>query len=459
MALLNNVSGDQFGAFNTFINDAFDDVDFSKPQAYLVYMYFDKEMNLDPLSSGILQVGDANALGQLAKQGITAKDDGFFYTYVTNRSAGKVNFDNMTIVHWAPVVRVVYDYYPYGLTWENPKSQPDADAVHDIAYQGKEFQLYEFSPPLGGGGAGHGLALYDFHARMYDPCTARWLVPDPAAQFANPYLAMGNNPVVGIDPDGRFVWLIPIAVGIVAGTLNVLAHHVNNEPISLKQGLKYFTQGFIVGAAVTAGVMVGVGVPVLGPALQGVGWVYAGSTVLSAVGGVVRGVSTGDWSNFRNSGKIFLGNFYLDDRFGMGIYQGISRFSWEILQSTIGNASSQLSNFFGSIDRVDYADGYTFSSRIDPDGEYRWGISIGNHINLNLREDEFVIDKDPLKMHEFGHTFDSKIFGPLYLFAVGIPSLLGANWTEIRANQHAKRYFGRHYGVDWSLYESNYPTE
>jgi RHS repeat-associated protein len=39
-------------------------------------------------------------------------------------------------------------------------------------------------------------------ARMYDGATGRWLVPDPAAQFANPYLAMGNNPVSGIDPDG-----------------------------------------------------------------------------------------------------------------------------------------------------------------------------------------------------------------------------------------------------------------
>jgi len=40
---------------------------------------------------------------------------------------------------------------------------------------------------------------------MYDPATATWSVPDPAAQFSNPYLAMGNNPVIGVDPDGRFV--------------------------------------------------------------------------------------------------------------------------------------------------------------------------------------------------------------------------------------------------------------
>lgn len=32
-----------------------------------------------------------------------------------------------------------------------------------------------------------------------------WFTPDPAEQFANPYLAMGNNPVVFIDPDGEFI--------------------------------------------------------------------------------------------------------------------------------------------------------------------------------------------------------------------------------------------------------------
>jgi len=39
-------------------------------------------------------------------------------------------------------------------------------------------------------------------ARMYDPATGRWLVPDPAAQHFNPYLAMGNCPNMSVDPTG-----------------------------------------------------------------------------------------------------------------------------------------------------------------------------------------------------------------------------------------------------------------
>jgi len=45
--------------------------------------------------------------------------------------------------------------------------------------------------------------LDHFEARDYDSRLARWLNPDPARQFWSPYMAMGNNPVSGVDPDGR----------------------------------------------------------------------------------------------------------------------------------------------------------------------------------------------------------------------------------------------------------------
>ncbi len=45
--------------------------------------------------------------------------------------------------------------------------------------------------------------LDHFEARDYDSRIARWLNPDPAVQHWSPYLAVGNNPVSGVDPDGR----------------------------------------------------------------------------------------------------------------------------------------------------------------------------------------------------------------------------------------------------------------
>lgn len=59
----------------------------------------------------------------------------------TNTSQSLVSFDNLTIKRWAPMVRVVYDYYPFGLSWENPKLPNDPEGVHDHAYQDKEFQM------------------------------------------------------------------------------------------------------------------------------------------------------------------------------------------------------------------------------------------------------------------------------------------------------------------------------
>lgn len=41
-----------------------------------------------------------------------------------------------------------------------------------------------------------------FQLRLYDPRINRWLTTDPAGQYHSPYMAMGNNPITRVDPDG-----------------------------------------------------------------------------------------------------------------------------------------------------------------------------------------------------------------------------------------------------------------
>ena len=53
------------------------------------------------------------------------------------------------------------------------------------------------------------------------------------------------------------------------------------------------------------------------------------------------------------------------------------------------------------------------------------GISLGNYIIMN-REDR----EDGMK-HEYGHTIDSRRWGPLYLLVIGLPSLLGNIWDRV----------------------------
>jgi hypothetical protein len=125
---------------------------------------------------------------------------------------------------------------------------------------------------------------------------------------------------------------------------------------------------------------------------------------------------------------------------------------------------------------VDYLGGATFATRVNQDSIY--GITIGNYINITISdkiEGDFTerVITDPLFMHEYGHTFESQIFGPGYLFAIGLPSLISASnasqvknepygvtthdfrWYEMQANINAARYFSKFYGVDWlTLYRS-----
>jgi hypothetical protein len=135
-----------------------------------------------------------------------------------------------------------------------------------------------------------------------------------------------------------------------------------------------------------------------------------------------------------------------------------------------GYGYSRYRNFIGEVDRVDYFGGATFVT--NENAGYNDGISLGNFINTNI-DHEITGDFDdyvtthPMYMHEYGHIIDSRAFGLSYLFAIGIPSIISAGnskqadgyddgvsthdfyWTEMRANRNAKKYFGKHYGVDW----------
>lgn len=41
-----------------------------------------------------------------------------------------------------------------------------------------------------------------FELRQYDPIVGRWMTTDPFGQYHSPYLAMGNDPINGVDPTG-----------------------------------------------------------------------------------------------------------------------------------------------------------------------------------------------------------------------------------------------------------------
>ena len=132
--------------------------------------------------------------------------------------------------------------------------------THDYnnMYTAKELQSGEFHLPYS-----TGLEMYDFHARFYDPQLGRWFAPDPAEQFSNPYLAMGNNPVMYVDPDGEWVFIAAMAIaggylgGSVANnTFNPGDWDWNSASTYVGIGIGAAVGGFG-GAGISAGVKAG----------------------------------------------------------------------------------------------------------------------------------------------------------------------------------------------------------
>ncbi|MFD2581625.1 RHS repeat domain-containing protein [Pedobacter vanadiisoli] len=96
---------------------------------------------------------------------------------------------------------VVYysDYYSFG----SPLTLANND--YRYGYQGQYAELDKET----------GWNNFDF--RMYDAQIGRWMSTDPMGQYASPYLGMGNNPMISIDKDGK--WVHILAGAIIGGAI------------------------------------------------------------------------------------------------------------------------------------------------------------------------------------------------------------------------------------------------
>ena len=173
---------------------------------------------------------------------------------------------------------------------------------------------------------------------------------------------------------------------------------------------------------------------------------------------------------FRLAAQITRGLFLTDSNRSAWdrVWQLFSRFTWELPQTLVGWSYTLGRALAGQVDRVDVFGGITFAIKLGCG--YGMGVSLGTYVDLWAGpwmhgEGESFILGNQLCMHEFGHTADSQLFGWMYLPFIGLPSLLSAFgkgnhnifWTELRANSHAKKYFGKYYSIAWN--EAGYPTD
>jgi len=199
-----------------------------------------------------------------------AEADGYLQVLVANESDRPVWFDDVSYQIEPSLIVQETHYDPWGLELVGIERRGSPEDEY-------KFQDKELLTALA-------LYQYDFGARYYDPQLGRWHTPDPVDQFASPYLAMGNNPVMLTDPDGRFVPLAIAAVVGVGAILNVASNWqaIASSPTfgaGLGRALGFAAVGGVSGFASLYN-------PMAGGAIQGVG--------NAALGGVINGDSFSD---------------------------------------------------------------------------------------------------------------------------------------------------------------------
>ncbi|HEY3385868.1 MAG TPA: RHS repeat-associated core domain-containing protein, partial [Saprospiraceae bacterium] len=186
----------------------------TSPSAFLNYILFD--INYTPLEAKSFPISPtAGSRLPVTMDQVSVKQPGYMFVYLSfdNNSPYQVHFDDFKIRHTESPVIQITDYYPYGMTAMNWVREGETE--NWFTFQQKEYDKKS--------------GLNDFHARQYDATLGRWFVQDPANQFPSPYLAMGNNPVNGIDPNGEVYVVDDIIVAAVGFVFGYLAYGAIND--------------------------------------------------------------------------------------------------------------------------------------------------------------------------------------------------------------------------------------
>ncbi|MCC5932101.1 MAG: hypothetical protein JJU28_22840 [Cyclobacteriaceae bacterium] len=135
---------------------------------------------------------------------VISQTEGYMYIYTVPNSNGirerfdpvwENGIDDITITQTHSQILAVYDYYPFGMAWNNPLNQLDVP-VNKYLYQGKEWET------------DLDLNTYDFNARMYMLYLGRTFQLDPLAEVYysfSPYSWVANNPLLFTDPTGMWI--------------------------------------------------------------------------------------------------------------------------------------------------------------------------------------------------------------------------------------------------------------
>ena len=182
---------------------------------------------------------------------------------------------------------------------------------------------------------------------------------------------------------------------------------------------------------------------------------------------IVRNVADGnfnifhfDWTRTENSLKIDLGMFT------GSLGQILNKWTWGLRNSFAGNTIAQGLNLVGAVSGVSEMNGMLAIA--GPTGESDNAFTIG-HYSMGPKNYQATW-KDHLFVHEYGHYIQSQQWGPMYIGAIGIPSLISAwyygddpqykhryTWIERNASKLGGTHFDKRYGSYRDGYQNGSP--
>jgi hypothetical protein len=132
----------------------------------------------------------------------------------------------------------------------------------------------------------------------------------------------------------------------------------------------------------------------------------------------------------RNSLRIWGGLFR------GSVKQILSRFTWEIVQTVTGFVAAQITNLFRPVKTVNFFHGSTVLEGAGIKGS----LCFGTYILLYPERKT----GGGVCTHEYGHSLQSRVSGPLYILKYRIYSALRnrVSWVEADANLRSARFFG-----------------
>ena len=111
-------------------------------------------------------------------------------------------------------------------------------------------------------------------------------------------------------------------------------------------------------------------------------------------------------------------------------------FLWELPQNALGLVWLGAEKAFGQVERLEWDRGRLFvESR-------RSAVSLGLFVFWREGENRWFILDGATRAHEYGHSFQSRWLGPLYLPVVGVPSVLRVLYAVAYREISGRRWDG-----------------